>query len=140
MLEELEAVRREVTDLQHRLGEVEDQREALEDGALAVFRVVEPQAPMRVDQLHALSEIVHSSVRLGIRRGAAAALASVHLCTGVHLGTIDPGFPETSSAAVRRRAMLDFVGYGRVVATVRITGVSDRRGGGVNRVANRFLI
>ena len=43
MLEEgLEAVRREVTDLQHRLGEVEDQCEALEDGALAVFRVVEP--------------------------------------------------------------------------------------------------
>jgi hypothetical protein len=47
----LEAVRREVTDLQCRLGEVEDQREALEDGALAIFRVVEPQAPMRVDQL-----------------------------------------------------------------------------------------
>ena len=40
--EELEAVRREMTDLQRRLGEVEDQREALEDGAFAVFRVVEP--------------------------------------------------------------------------------------------------
>ena len=40
--EELETVRREVTDLQHRLGEVEGQREALEDGALAVFRVVKP--------------------------------------------------------------------------------------------------
>ena len=40
--EELEAVCREVTDLQRHLGEVEDQREALEDGALAVFRVVEP--------------------------------------------------------------------------------------------------
>ena len=47
--EELEAVRREVTDLQRRLGVVEDQREALEEGALAVFRVVEPRAPMRVD-------------------------------------------------------------------------------------------
>ena len=61
--EELEAVRREVTDLQRRLGEVEDQREALEDGTLAIFRVVEPQAPMRVDQLHALPEIIRSSVR-----------------------------------------------------------------------------
>ena len=61
--EELEAVRSEVTDLQRRLGEVEAQREALEDGALAVFRVVEPQAPMRVDQLHALPEIIRSSVR-----------------------------------------------------------------------------
>ena len=56
--EELEAVRREVTDLQHLLGEVEDQCEALEDGALSVFHVVEPQAPMRVDQLHALPEII----------------------------------------------------------------------------------
>ena len=109
------AVRREVTDLPRRLGEVEDQREALEDGTLAVFRVVEPQAPMRVDQLHALPEIIRSSVRLGIRRGTAAALASVRLCTGVHLGGIDPGFPETSSAAVHRRAMLDFAGYGRVI-------------------------
>jgi hypothetical protein len=115
--EELEAVRREVTDLPRRLGEVEDQREALEDGTLAVFRVVEPQVPMRVDQLHALPEIIRSSVRLGIRRGAASALASVRLRTGVHLGGIDPGFLETSSAAVRRRAMLDFVGFGRVVAT-----------------------
>ena len=114
--EELEGVCREVTDLQRHLGEVEDQREALEDGALAVFRVVEPQAPMRVDQLHALPEIIRSSVRLGIRRGAAAALASVRLCTGVHLGGIDPGFLETSSAAVHRRAMLDFAGFGRVVA------------------------
>ena len=35
--EELEAVRREVTYLQRRLGEVEDEREALEDGALAFF-------------------------------------------------------------------------------------------------------
>ena len=40
--EELEPARREVTDLQRRLGEVEDQREALEEGALAVFRVVGP--------------------------------------------------------------------------------------------------
>ena len=87
MLEkELEAVRREVTDLQGRLGEVEDQHEALEDGTLTVFRVVEPQAPMRVDLLHALPEIIRSSVRLGIRRGAAAALASVRPCTGLHLG------------------------------------------------------
>ena len=100
--EELEDVRREVTDLQRRLGEVEDQREALEDGTLAVFRVVEPQAPLRVDQLHALPEIIRSSVRLGIRPGTAAALASVRLRTGVHLGGIDPGFPETSSEAVRR--------------------------------------
>ena len=112
----MEAVHREVMDLQRRLGEVEDQREALEDGMLAVFRVVEPQAPMRVDQLHALPEIIRSSVRLGIRRGAAAALASVRLCTGMHLGGIDPGFSETSCAAVHRRAMLDFAGFGRVVA------------------------
>ena len=56
--EELDAVRREVTDLQRRLGEVEDQREALEDGALTVFHVVEPRAPMRVDQLHALPDII----------------------------------------------------------------------------------
>ena len=40
--EELEPVRREVTDLQRRLDEVEDQREALEEGVLAVFRVVGP--------------------------------------------------------------------------------------------------
>ena len=113
--EELETVCHEVTDLQRRLGEVEDQRKALEDGALTVFRVVEPQAPMWVDQLHALPEIIRSSVRLGIRRGATAALASVRLRTGVHLEGIDPGFPETSSVAVRRRAMLDFAGYGRVV-------------------------
>ena len=105
-----------MTDLQRRLGEVEDQREALEDGALAVFRVVELRAPMRVDQLHAFPKIIRSSVRLGIRRGAAAALASARLRTGVHLGGIDPGFPETSSAAVCRRTMLDFTGFGRVVA------------------------
>ena len=95
---------------------MEDQHEALEDGALAVFRVVEPQAPMRVDLLHALPEIIRSSVRLGIRRGAAAALASVRLRTGVQLGGIDPGFPETSSAAVCRRAMLDIAEFGRVIA------------------------
>ena len=112
----MKAVRREVTDLQHRLGEVEDQREALVDGTLVVFHVVEPQAPMRVDQLHALPEIIRSSVMLGIRRGIVAALVSVRLRTGVHLGGINPGFPETSSAAVRRQAMLDFAGYGRVVA------------------------
>ena len=114
--EELDTVRHEVMDLQRRLGEVEDQREALEEGALAVFHVVEPQAPMQVDQLHALLAIIRSSVRLGIRRGAAAALASVRLCTGMHLGGIDPGFPETSSAALHRRAMLDFAGFGRVIA------------------------
>jgi hypothetical protein len=117
VLEEgLEADRREVTDLQRRLGEVEDQCDALEDGALAVFHVVEPQAPMRVDQLHVLPEIIRSSVRLGIRRGAAAALAFVRLCSGMHLGGIDPGFSETSSAAVRRRTMLDFAGFRRVIA------------------------
>ena len=110
----MEAVRREVTDLHPRLGEVEDQREALEDGTLAVFRVVEPQAPMRVDQLHALPEIIRSSVRLGIRRGAAAALTSARLRTGVHLGGIDPGFSETSSASSHRLAMRDFAGFGRV--------------------------
>ena len=99
--EELETVRREVTDLQRRLGEVEDLREALEDGALAVFHVVEPRAPMRVDQLHALPEIIRSSVRLGIRRGAASALAAIRLLTGMHLVGFDPGYPETSSASSR---------------------------------------
>lgn len=54
-------------------------------------------------------------MRLGIHRGAAAALASVRLRTGVHLGATDPGFPETSSAAVRRRTMLEFAGFGRVI-------------------------
>ena len=103
MLEkELDTVCREVQDLQRYLGEVEDQREALEDGALAVFHVVKPRAPMRVDQLHALPDIIRSVVRLGIRRGAAAALAAARLRTGTHLGGIDPGFPETSSEAVRR--------------------------------------
>ena len=111
----MDTVRREVTDLQRRLGEVEDQREALEDGMLTVFRVVEPRAPMRVDQLHALPAIIRSSVRLGIRRGGAAALASVRLRTGMYLGGINPGFPETSSAAVHRRTMLDFAVFGRVV-------------------------
>ena len=71
---------------------------------------------MWVDQLHALPKIIRSSVRLGIRRGTTAALASIQLRTGVHLGGTDPGFPETSSAAVRRQAMLDFAGFGRVVA------------------------
>ena len=71
---------------------------------------------MWVDQLHALPKIIRSSVRLGIRRGTAAALASVRLRTEVHLGGIDPGFPETSSAAVHRRTMLDFAGFGRVIA------------------------
>ena len=114
--------------MQRRLGEVKDQREALEDGAFAVFRVVEPHAPMRVDQLHALPEIICSSVKLGIRRGAAAALASVRLRTGVHLEGIDPGFPETSSVAVRRRAMLDFAGFGRVIAAEMDVGDLLRRG------------
>ena len=95
---------------------MEDHREALEDGALAVFRVVEPRAPMRVDQLHALLDVIRSAVRLGARRGAAAALASVQLRTGMHLGGLDPGFPVTSSAVVRRATMLDFAGFGRVVA------------------------
>ena len=71
---------------------------------------------MRVDQLHGLPEIIRSSVRLGIHRGAATALSSVRLRTGVHLGGTDPSFPETSSAAVRRRTMLDFAGFGQVVA------------------------
>ena len=117
MLEEaLELTRREVTDLQRRLSEVEDQREALEEGALAVFRVVEPRAPMQVVQLHALPEIIRSPVRLGIRRGATAALAAVRLRTGTHLGGIDPGFQETSSASSYRLAMRDFAGFGRVTA------------------------
>ena len=102
--------------MQHYLGEVEDKREALEDGALVVFRVVEPQVSMWVDQLHALPKIISSVVRLGIRRGAAAALASVQLRTGMHLGGIDPGFSKTSSTAVRPRTMLNFAGFGRVVA------------------------
>jgi hypothetical protein len=126
--EELETVRREVMDLQRRLDEVEDQHEALEDGALVIFHVVEPQAPMRVDQLHALPEIIRSSVRLGIRRGAAAALASVRLRTGVHLGGTDPGFPETSSAAVRRLTMLDFAGFGRVIVAEMVVDDLQRRG------------
>ena len=62
--EQLEAVRREVTDLQCRLGKVEDQREALEDGVLTVFRVVEPHARIGVDELHALCNtlILNSSI------------------------------------------------------------------------------
>ena len=35
----------------------------------------------------------------------------------MHLGGIDPGFSATSSAAVRRATMLNFIGFGRVVAT-----------------------
>ena len=69
-----------------------------------------------VDQLHALPEIIQSSVRLGIRRGATAALAAAHLRIGTHLGGIDPGFPETSSASSRRLTMQDFAGFGRVTA------------------------
>ena len=88
----MEAARHEVTDLQRRLGEVEDQREALEEGALAVFRVVEPYAPIGVDELHALPNAIRSSVRLGIRCGTAAALAAIRL------------------------RMRDFAGFGRVTA------------------------
>ena len=83
---------------------------------------------MWVDQLHALPKIIRSSVRLGIRRGTAAALASVHLRTGVYLGGIDPGFPETSSTAVRRRTMLDFAGFGRVITVVMDVDDLLRRG------------
>ena len=71
---------------------------------------------MQEDQLQAFPEIIRSSVRLGIRRGAAVALAAVRLRTGTHLGGIDPGFPETSSASSRRLAMRDFAGFGRVTA------------------------
>ena len=110
----MEAISREVTDLQHCLDEVENQHEALEEGVLAVFRVVEPRAPMQVVQLHALPEIIRSPVRLGIHRGAAAALAAVLMRTGTHLGGIDPGFSETSSASSHRLAMRDFAGFGRV--------------------------
>ena len=35
---------------------------------------------------------------------------------GCTSGGTDPGFPETSSTAVRRRTMLDFAGFGRVIA------------------------
>jgi hypothetical protein len=114
--EELEAVHRELMDLQRRLGKVEDQREALEEGALAVFHVVEPWAPMQVDQLHALPEIIRSSVRLGIHRGTAAALAAARLRTRTDLGGIDPSFPQTSSVASRWQSMRDFAGFGRVTA------------------------
>jgi hypothetical protein len=71
---------------------------------------------MRVDQLHALPDIICSAVRLGIRRGAAVVLASIQLHTGMHLGGINPCFPVTSSAAVRRATMLNFAGFVRVVA------------------------
>ena len=114
VLEELDSVCREVTDLQHRLSEVKDQCEALEEGAVTVFCVVKPRAPMWVDQLHALPKIICSAVRLGIHRGAAAALASVQLRTIMHLGGIDPSFSKTSSTAVRPRT--NFAGFGRVVA------------------------
>ena len=43
-------------------------------------------------------------------------LASVQLRTGMHLRGINPGFPETSSAAVHQTTMLNFAGFGRVVA------------------------
>jgi hypothetical protein len=69
-----------------------------------------------VDQLQAFPEIIRSSVRLGIHRGAAAALATVRLRTGTHLEGIDPGFLETSSELSRRLAMQDFAGFGRVTA------------------------
>ena len=85
---------------------------------------------MRVDQLHALPAIIRASVRLGIRRGTAATLASVRQRTGVHLGGIDPSFPETSSAAVRRRAMLDFAGFGRVITSEMDVDDLLRRGCG----------
>ena len=73
-------------------------------------------------------EIIRSSVRLGIRRGAATALAAACLRTGTHLGGIDPGFPETSSEAVRRQAMLDFAGFGRVTAAEMVVDDLLRRG------------
>ena len=111
----MDVVHREVLDWQRRLGAVEDQCEALEDGTLTVFHVVEPRAPMWVDQLHALPNNIRSAVRLGAHRGAAAALATIQLRTGMHLGGLDPGFPVTSSAVVRRATMLDFAGFGRVV-------------------------
>ena len=55
-------------------------------------------------------------MRLGIRRGAAAALAAARLRTGTHLRGIDPSFSETSSVASRWQSMRDFAGFGRVTA------------------------
>ena len=107
--EELDTVRREVTDFQRRLGEVEDQREALEDGALAVCRMVVPRAPMRVDQLHALPDIIRSAVRLGIHRGAAACWppsSFIPRCTSEGWtpvpGDLQRGGPSDDHAELRR--------------------------------------
>ena len=68
---------------------------------------------MRVDQLYTLPNIICSAVRLGARRGAAIALVSVKLHTGMYLGGLDHGFPATSSAAVRRATMLNSPGFVR---------------------------
>ena len=95
------AARREVAELRRRLGEVEDQREALADGALAVFRMVELLAPLQVDQLHALPNVIRAEVTMGVRRGAAAVLASVQLRSGIHLVGLEPGFLATASAMTR---------------------------------------
>ena len=95
---------------------MEDQRETLEEGALAVFRVVEPVVPLQVDQLRTLPNVICAAVTLGVRRGAAAALVSVHLRSGIHLGGLEPGFPATASATTHRATMLNFAGFGRVIA------------------------
>ena len=46
----------------------------------------------------------------------------------MHLGGLDPGFPVTSSAAVRRATMLNFAGFGRVVAAEMDVDVLLQRG------------
>ena len=52
---------------------------------------------------------------LGACCGAAAALASVQLRTGMHLGGLEPVFPATSSMAIRRATMRNFARFGRIV-------------------------
>jgi hypothetical protein len=115
MEEELGAVRHEVAGPRRCLSEVEDQRGVLADSALAVWHVVEPVAPLRVDQLHTLPHTIRSVVSLGVRRGTASALAMAQLHSMVHLGGLDPRYSETASAATRKAVTRDFARFGWVL-------------------------
>jgi hypothetical protein len=113
--EELGTARNKVAELRCCLGKVEDQWEALADGALAIWHVVEPVVPLRVNPLHTLAHTIRSTVSLGVHHGKASALATAQLRCVVHLGALDLGFSKTASATTRQAVTRDFAGFGWVL-------------------------
>jgi hypothetical protein len=93
--------------------------------------VVDLLAPLQVDQLHALPNVIRAEVTLGIRCGAAAVLASVQLRSGIHLVGLEPGFSATASAMTRQATLLNFTRFGRVIVVdMDVDGILRRGGPG----------